>query len=211
MQAKHSLRFIALHSNCPSCASGLLAANVSRGVGLGASDGVRMVWWGFRALKTPERASSLPTLQRRRAFGGHFKRKRSIGKQKESIWRAFRERKESIQKAKGKHMKFEEALEQLPIDKKARRLRLLWPLIEAKLTEGVSHAAVLELLNRNGFGLTEATYKNYVQRFRKLQRTVVPERPAGRTLTTPAITTSEASNRPATFDYDPRGIPDLLK
>ncbi len=34
--------------------------------GLTAPLEVRMVWWGFRALKTPERASSLPTLQRRR-------------------------------------------------------------------------------------------------------------------------------------------------
>lgn len=70
---------------------------------------------------------------------------------------------------------------------------------------------MLELLNRNGFGLTEATYKNYVQRFRKMQRTAVPERPAGRIETSPLIRTGEASNRPATFDYDPRGIPDLLK
>src|SRR6266513_2500135 len=36
-----------------------------RGAGLRASDGARMVRRGFRALKTPERASSLPTLQRR--------------------------------------------------------------------------------------------------------------------------------------------------
>ena len=63
-------------------------------------------------------------------------------------------------------MKFEDALDQLPVEKKARRLKLIWPLIEAKLAEGVSHAAVLELLNRNGFDLTEGTYKNYLHRFR---------------------------------------------
>src|SRR6266513_1492908 len=54
MPAKHSFRSIELRGSCLSCASGLLAAKVSRGAGLGASDGVRMVWWGFRALKTPE-------------------------------------------------------------------------------------------------------------------------------------------------------------
>ena len=107
-------------------------------------------------------------------------------------------------------MEFEKALKELPIEKKARRLRVLWPLIEAKLAEGVSHAAVLDFLNRNGFDLTEGTYKNYVHRFRKRQRAPVaaqpvPSRPSAQ------ATRSESTNRPATFDYDPRGIPDLLK
>src|SRR5207302_6537058 len=65
MPAKHSFRSIELRGRCLSCASGLLAAKVSCGAGLDASDGVRMVWWGFGELKTPRRASSLPTLQRR--------------------------------------------------------------------------------------------------------------------------------------------------
>lgn len=30
-------------------------------------------------------------------------------------------------------MKFEDALHQLPVEKKARRLKVIWPLIEAKL------------------------------------------------------------------------------
>ena len=107
-------------------------------------------------------------------------------------------------------MEFEKALNELPIEKKARRLRVLWPLIEAKLAEGVSHAAVLDFLNRNGFDLTEGTYKNYVHRFRKSQRAPalaqpVPSRPSAQ------ATRSESTSRPATFDYDPRGIPDLLK
>jgi hypothetical protein len=68
-------------------------------------------------------------------------------------------------------VKFEEALDQLPVDKKARRLKVLWPLVEAKLAAGVSHAAVLELLNRNGFDLTEGTYKSYLYRHRKQRRT----------------------------------------
>jgi hypothetical protein len=33
-----------------------LARNFNGGADLGAPMGVRMVWWGFRALKTPERA-----------------------------------------------------------------------------------------------------------------------------------------------------------
>lgn len=103
-------------------------------------------------------------------------------------------------------MEFEKALKELPIEKKARRLRVLWPLIEAKLAEGVSHSAVLELLNRNGFDLTEGTYKNYLHRFRKAS----PPRQAAPATTTFAAR-SEAGSRPATFDYDPKGIPDLLK
>src|SRR5438270_11055902 len=65
MPAKDSFPSMGLRVSCLTCASGLLAAKVSRGAGLRASDGVRMVWRGFRALKTPERASYLPTLQRR--------------------------------------------------------------------------------------------------------------------------------------------------
>lgn len=107
-------------------------------------------------------------------------------------------------------MELERALEQLPIEKKARRLRVLWPLIESKLAEGVSHAAILDFLNRNGFDLTEGTYKNYLHRFRKTQRAPAPAQsvPSRPTAPTPS---SGSTNRPATFDYDPRGIPDLLK
>ena len=103
-------------------------------------------------------------------------------------------------------MELEQALRQLPVEKKARRLRILWPLIEAKLAEGVSHAAVLDFLNRNGFELTEGTYKNYVYRFRKTRQPAARRQP----LSAPPVQ-AEASSRPATFDYDPRGIPDLLK
>ena len=109
-------------------------------------------------------------------------------------------------------MSFEEALGQLPVEKKARRLRLLWPLIEAKLAEGVSHVAVLEFLNRNGFDLTEGTYKNYLYRFRKKQRAPEPDRRAPIPISRiKAAETADQPKRPATFDYDPRGIPDLLK
>ena len=99
----------------------------------------------------------------------------------------------------------QEELRELSVEKKARRLRILWPLIEAKLSEGVSHATVLELLNRNGFDLTEGTYKSYVHRLRK-----TPPMPTPKPVPQP-ITNTGSDNRPATFDYDPRGIPDLLK
>ena len=108
-------------------------------------------------------------------------------------------------------MKVEEALAQLPVEKKARRLKILWPLIEAKLAEGVSHAVVLEFLNRNGFELTEGTYKSYLHRFRKLRRAPGRVEPRTPCIAPAPAMTPEGGNRPATFDYDPRGIPDLLK
>jgi len=54
MPAKHSFRSMGLRAGCLPCASGLLAAKLSRGAGLRASDGVRMVRRQFRALKTLE-------------------------------------------------------------------------------------------------------------------------------------------------------------
>jgi hypothetical protein len=117
-------------------------------------------------------------------------------------------------------MKVEEALCQLSVGNKAKRLQLLWPLIEAKLAEGVSHAAMLDLLNRNGFGLTERTYKSYLYRHRKKQRareqdgeakTSKKETQVLSGLATSPAFSADAPKRPATFDYDPRGIPDLLK
>ena len=116
-------------------------------------------------------------------------------------------------------MNIEEALRHLPVGRKAKRLRQLWPVIEAKLAEGVLHSEILEALNRNGFELTERTYKSYLYRHRKKQRQAqrrngaetspVQEKAfaaaAGRSSVQPQ------PGRPATFDYDPRGIPDLLK
>lgn len=117
-------------------------------------------------------------------------------------------------------MKVEEALRLLPPACKAKRLRALWPAIEAKLAEGVPHAEVLGLLNRSGFDLKECTYKTYLYRHRKKRR---EEASAGRKRA-PAVQPAASSRftavpeggadepgRPATFDYDPRGIPDLLK
>jgi hypothetical protein len=63
-------------------------------------------------------------------------------------------------------MKLEAALQQLKVGRKAKRLRNLWPTIEEKLAEGVSHAEILGLRNENGFAPTERTYKSYLYRYR---------------------------------------------
>ena len=113
-------------------------------------------------------------------------------------------------------------LEALPIATKARRLQALWPLIEQKLMAGTSHADILRALNDSGFELSERTYKTYVYRFRKRQRKKAlqhqdaspsdsPARTALSSLASHHDADIHASRRPATFDFDPRGIPDLLK
>ena len=123
-------------------------------------------------------------------------------------------------------MKLEDVLHQLKITSKAKRLQSLWPAIEAKLAEGVSHAEILRGLNEIGFELTERTYKSCLYRYRKRRRSSGPERaPSGLTAPTtsqtsgaaqatilPASAAVERQKRPPTFDYDPRGIsPELLK
>ena len=120
----------------------------------------------------------------------------------------------------------EEALQQLKVGRKAKRLRSLWPTIEGKLAEGVSHAQILALLNENGFALTERTYKSYLYRYRKRRRTTGQRRdPVSSIEQTktasidvapaaafPASAALETSKRPPGFDFDPRGIsPELLK
>ena len=121
-------------------------------------------------------------------------------------------------------MKLEAALQQLEVGRKAKRLRGLWPAIERRLVDGVSHAEILRLLNENGFALTERTYKSYLYRYRKRRRTterqpaptpisnLTPESAdlaKGPTFPTP--TETDGPKRPPTFDFDPRGIPDLLR
>jgi hypothetical protein len=114
------------------------------------------------------------------------------------------------------------ALESLPVTTKARRLQVLWPLIEQKLLAGTSHADILRALNDGGFDLSERTYKTYVYRFRKRQRKDTPQdqgdrrsccadRTTSSSLPPHPILGNDAPKRPATFDFDPRGIPDLLK
>lgn len=123
-------------------------------------------------------------------------------------------------------MKLEDALPQLTIRCKAKRLQPLWPAIEAKLAEGVSHAEILNRLNDLGFQLTVHTYKSYLYRYRKRRRATGQQHAPTRltvastprstevmqVTTLPASTELEKHKRPPTFDYDPRGIsPELLK
>jgi hypothetical protein len=103
---------------------------------------------------------------------------------------------------------------------KAARLRALMGLIEAKLGEGVQHADILQWLNDEaGLELTERTYQSYLYRYRRRREEARAGRkkepavqPAASCRFTAAPEGGAADpGRPATFDYDPRGIPDLLK
>jgi hypothetical protein len=127
-------------------------------------------------------------------------------------------------------MNVKDALHELPIARNTKRLLPLWQDIEAKLTAGVSQAEIVALLNDNGFNMTLATFKTYLHRQRK-QRQAVPSGtpkvaapvqaatlapPTNPGVVAPATSPPISSvkvgaTRPPTFDYDPRGIPDLLK
>ena len=121
-------------------------------------------------------------------------------------------------------MTFEHALQQLTAGRKAKRLLSLWPAIEEKLVEGVSHAQILRALNESGLELTERTYKSYLYRYRKRRRLSSHDPPAARIPDHAAaplpdpMPVSEpcappaAHPRPPTFEFDPCGLsPDLLK
>ena len=122
-------------------------------------------------------------------------------------------------------MKLEETLRQLKSGRKSIRLRSLWPTIEEKLAEGVSHAEILRLLIESGFELSERTYKSYLYRYRKRRRTTrqqsariclaentAPQSYAmSQAATFPASAEIEKHKRPPTFDFNPSGIPELLK
>ena len=122
------------------------------------------------------------------------------------------------------------SLENLSATTKSAQLRLLMPMIEAKLAEGVRHAEIVQALNEQGLVLTEKTYRNYLHRQRKQRRAMpsgtptvaVPAQadtlalPTNSGVVAPATSPPISSvkvgaTRPPTFDYDPRGIPDLLK
>ena len=62
LQAGNPLRNAAFRVICTTSASTPLSPKTSVDADLGHLSEVRMVWWGFRALKTPERTSTLPTL-----------------------------------------------------------------------------------------------------------------------------------------------------
>jgi hypothetical protein len=103
---------------------------------------------------------------------------------------------------------------------KARRFRALLPVIEAKIEAGVCHADIMRALKEQGLALLENTYFTYLRRYRGKQS--IAERrgapaaapsalPVGESLTGAGQSGEHAARRPATFDYDPRGIPELLK
>jgi hypothetical protein len=102
---------------------------------------------------------------------------------------------------------------------KARRFRALLPVIEAKIEAGVCHADIMRALKEQGLALLENTYFTYLRRYRGKQS--IPERRGAQAAALPAAAGESppgagqpgehAARRPPTFDYDPRGIPDLLK
>jgi hypothetical protein len=97
---------------------------------------------------------------------------------------------------------------------KARRFRALLPDIEAKIEAGVRHADILRALRAQGLELLENTYFTYLRRYRrKRSKTERREAQATAPSTPPANDApgEQAAHRPATFEYDPRGIPELLK
>src|SRR5664279_1405826 len=122
-------------------------------------------------------------------------------------------------------MKLEDALQQLKINCKAKRLQPLWPAIEAKRAEGVSHTEILRLLNEIGFQLTVPTYKSYLYRYRKRHRATGQQHaPIGLTetsthqsaevtpaMTFPASAEVEKHKRPPTFEFNPCGDPSILE
>src|SRR5262252_3177859 len=97
---------------------------------------------------------------------------------------------------------------------KARRFRALLPDIEAKIEAGVRHADILRALKAQGLELLENTYFTYLRRYRrKRSKTERREAQAAPPSTPPANDPpgEQAGRRPPTFEYDPRGIPELLK
>lgn len=116
-------------------------------------------------------------------------------------------------------MSVSDQLNGMTLARKSRRLEEIWPDVERRLAGGASQAEVLELLNQNGFDLTPGTFKNYVQRLRKRQK---QKQKAGASVPVKPIAAVTAKNergpaaaggvqRPRTFNFDPRGNPDLLK
>lgn len=124
-------------------------------------------------------------------------------------------------------MELESALMQLSAGRKAPRLYRMFPAIEQKLAEGVTHAEILALLNANGFELTERTYKSYLYRFRKRRRSSAPAAnpvpfsaqttPAGLRATagsqlSAGTTELDSGLGPKKFEFNAGGLPpELLK
>lgn len=115
------------------------------------------------------------------------------------------------------------ALNELGPKAKARRFRALLPVIEAKIEAGVRHADIIRALGKDGLPLRENTYFTYLRRFRRNRSSAGRQGPQAVPARLPAPAASGelpdaarpggdgGPRRPPTFDYDPRGIPDLLK
>src|SRR5262249_32620549 len=114
----------------------------------------------------------------------------------------------------------EERLQALTLNRKSKRLRRLWPAIEARLADGVSQKEVLRLLSEHGIHLSLLTFKNYLHRHRKQKKSkALRNKNAEGThpsqillVHSPVSSTTRPANRPPQFHHDPTGIPpDLLK
>ena len=114
-------------------------------------------------------------------------------------------------------------LKELAPKAKARRFRALLPMIEAKIEAGVRHADIMSALDEQGLPLPENTYFTYLRRYQRSRSQVrrqgaeaslahlASPAASGELPATPTQSGENAARRPPTFDYDPRGIPDLLK
>ena len=98
---------------------------------------------------------------------------------------------------------------------KARRFRALLPEIEARIEAGVCHADIIRALKDQGLHLPDNTYFTYLRRYRRKRakaERLEPTAAAPVSTETPGSAPGEQpGRRPATFEYDPRGIPELLK
>ncbi|MGH8737046.1 MAG: hypothetical protein ACREVC_06790 [Burkholderiales bacterium] len=106
------------------------------------------------------------------------------------------------------------SIEKLEARTKAGRLRGLMPMIEGKIKQGIRHVEIIQALNEQGFAISEHTYRSYLQRYRKKQRAGSRSAQGGaqaQSKPSQAPLAHGAAGRPRTFDYDPRGNPDLLK
>ena len=106
------------------------------------------------------------------------------------------------------------SIEKLEARTKAGNLRGLMPMIEAKVRQGIRHVDIIRALNEQGFVISEYTYRSYLQRYRRKQLAEGKSPQGGAAVVNRPSTGSSVlgtGGRPPTFDYDPRGIPDLLK
>lgn len=106
------------------------------------------------------------------------------------------------------------SIEKLEARTKAGRLRGLMPMIEAKIRQGIRHVDIIRALNEQGFAISEYTYRSYLQRNRKNRVAGgTPARGGAPVVdgSSAAPSAHETARRRPTFDYDPRGNPDLLK